>query len=282
MSLYIKHENQTLLWNTIHSHPKFLPHLKQYPTDKISGWFRSTIEGFYRKWGENRPISPEELKQLNQNTITYLYQSITSLGQTPPVQYHPSVQQQPQQQQHQQQHPSLPKPLPDFHGQYEFEQRAQEYQSMNAKPMAEPLQGKTDADQRESQETMERKWMEQQRLREKDVEHFSPPSQINSNQPAINLNLLKSTAPSGGRGGETENIQLKIREITEMKIISPPDTVPAKEIPEKEPEWLQRLKHLEDTQEKMSKQLEQIYQQMISTTPFSATTKNDKFREIDE
>ena len=67
-----------------------------------------------------------------------------------------------------------------------------------------------------------------------------------------------------------------------MKIISPPDTVPAKEIPEKEPEWLQRLKHLEDTQEKMSKQLEQIYQQMISTTPFSATTKNDKFREIDE
>jgi hypothetical protein len=281
MSLYIKHENQTLLWNTIHSHPKFLPHLKQYPTDKISGWFRSTIEGFYRKWGENRPISPEELKQLNQNTITYLYQSITSLGQTPPVQSYPPVQQQPQQQQ-QQQHPSLPKPLPDFHGQHEFEQRAQEYQSMNAKPMAEPLQGKTDADQRESQETMERKWMEQQRLREKDVEHFSPPSQINSNQPAINLNLLKSTAPSGGRGGETENIQLKIREITEMKIISPPDTVPAKEIPEKEPEWLQRLKHLEDTQEKMSKQLEQIYQQMISTTPFSATTKNDKLREIDE
>jgi len=39
---------------------------------------------------------------------------------------------------------------------------------------------------------------------------------------------------------------------------------------------------LEDTQEKMSKQLEQIYQQMISTTPFSATTKNDKLREIDE
>jgi hypothetical protein len=279
MSLYIKHENQTLLWNTIHSHPKFLPHLKQYSPDKISGWFRSTIEGFYRKWGENRPISPEELKQLNQNTLTYLYQSITSLGKTPPVQSHPPVELQ-----HQTQHPSLPKPLPDFHGQHEFEQRAQEYQSMNAKHVAEPLQGKTDADQRESQETMERKWMEQQRLREKDVEHFAPPSQINNNQPAINLNLLKSTAPSGGGGGETENIQLKIREITEMKILSPPDTVPVKEIPVKEPEWLQRLKHLEDTQEKMSKQLEQIYQQMISmtSTPFSITTKNEKFREIDE
>jgi len=283
MSLYIKHENQTLLWNTIHSHPKFLPHLKQYSTDKISGWFRSTIEGFYRKWGENRPISQSELKQLNQNTITYLYQSITSLGQTSPSQPlnpPPPVQQQhPQSQLPQNQHPSLPKPLPDFHGQHEFEQRAQEYQSMNAKHVAEPLQGKTDADQRESQETMERKWMEQQRLREKDVEHFSPPSQINSNQPAINLNLLKSTAPSGGVGGETETIQLKIREITEMKIISPPETT----VPEKEPEWLQRLKHLEDTQEKMSKQLEQIYQQMISmtSTPFSIT-KNEKIREIDE
>jgi len=288
MSLYIKHENQTLLWNTIHSHPKFLPHLKQYPPDKISGWFRSTIEGFYRKWGENRPISPEELKQLNQNTITYLYQSITSLGQAPnpvPSQTSQSFNPLPpvQQLQQQQQHPSLPKPLPDFHGQHEFEQRAKEYQSMNAKHVAEPLQGKTDADQRESQETMERKWMEQQRLREKDVEYFSPPSQINSNQPAINLNLLKSTAPSGG--GETENIQLKIREITEMKIISPTDTtVQVKDIPEKEPEWLQRLKHLEETQEKMSKQLEQIYQQMISmtSTPFSVTTKNEKIKEIDE
>lgn len=299
MSLYIKHENQTLLWNTIHSHPKFQPHLKQYSPDKISGWFRSTIEGFYRKWGENRPISPEELKQLNQNTITYLYQSITSLTSPTSVQspqFSPPFQQQqqsfplpppPQQQQQQQtQHPSLPKPLPDFHGQHEFEQRAKEYQSMNAKHVAEPLQGKTDADQRESQETMERKWMEQQRLREKDVEYFSPPSQINSNQPAINLNLLKSTAPSGGGEDsmkETETIQLKIREITEMKIISPPDTVPVKEIREKEPEWLQRLKHLEDTQEKMSKQLEQIYQQMISMTspPFSIP-KNEKMREIDE
>ena len=295
MSLYIKPENQTLLWNTIHNHPKFQPHLKQYPPDKLSAWFRSTIEGFYRKWGENRPISLAELKQLNQNTITYLYQSITSLTspsmQSP--QFSPPSQQHHQQQQtiplpppqQQTSHPSLPKPLPDFHGQHEFEQRAQEYQSMNAKHVAEPLQGKTDADQRESQETMERKWMEQQRLREKDVEHFSPPSQINSNQPAINLNLLKSTAPSGGGDSmkETETIQLKIREITEMKIISPPDTVSVKEIREKEPEWLQRLKHLEDTQEKMSKQLEQIYQQMISMTspPFSIP-KNEKMREIDE
>jgi len=294
MSLYIKHENQTLLWNTIHSHPKFLPHLKQYPPDKLSAWFRSTIEGFYRKWGEHRPISPEELKQLNQNTITYLYQSITSL--TSPSS--PNLQQQQQQQplsppfrQQQQQpippstqHSSLPKPIPDFHGQHEFEQRAQEYQAMNAKPIAEVIQGQTDADQRESQDTMERKWMEQQRLREKDVEYFSPPSQVNGPQ-AINLNLLKSTAPPSGTSAntatpqETENIQIKIREIqSQEKSPEIPRSVPP---PVPEPEWQTRIKHMEELQEKMGKQIEQLHQHILSTAP-SANTKPDKISEIDE
>jgi hypothetical protein len=284
MSLYIKHENQTLLWNTIHSHPKFQPHLKQYPPDKLSAWFRSTIEGFYRKWGENRPISPEELKQLNQNTITYLYQSITSLTSPPPPSPHFPQQQQPTPHPSTQ-HPSLPKPLPDFHGQHEFEQRAQEYQAMNAKPIAEAIQGQTDADQRESQDTMERKWMEQQRLREKDVEYFSPPSQVNGPQ-AINLNLLKSTAPpttgtsvNTATPQETENIQIKIREIqSQEKSPEIPRSAPP---PVPDPEWLTRIKRMEELQEKMGKQIEQLHQHILSTAP-PANTKPEKMTDIDE
>ena len=119
-----------------------------------------------------------------------------------------------------QQNPALPKPLPDFNGQHEFEQRAQEYQAMNAKPMATPLQGKTDADQRESQETMERKWMEQQRLREKDIEQFSPPSQVNGPQ-AINLNLLKSSSPTAVAENENKKKdEEQEKESIQMKTVS--------------------------------------------------------------
>ena len=382
MSLYIKAENQTYLWNTIHSHPKFIPYLKQYPPEKISAWFRSTIGGFYRQWGENRPITPAELKQLNQNTVTYLYQTIKSLNSAPPSvpqpqqshpvhqahhmpqpqqahpvpqpqqahpvpqhqQAHPVPQHQqahpvpqqahhmphPQQSHHmpqpqpqhqpqhqhpqsiqsaiqqqtfqsfqqqqqpihqppqQQPHPSLPKPLPEFHGQHEFEQRAQEYQRMNSKPIAEPIQGKTDADQRESQDSMERKWMEQQRLREKDIEHFSPPSQVNGPQ-AINLNLLKPTSTLGPISqSDTENIQMKIREITESKgsqgIQS--ETKPENKLKmnvQEESEWLIRIKQMEQTQEKMSKQIEDIFKHILSITEKTqGISEPEKITDIDE
>jgi len=303
MSLYIKPENQTYLWNTIHSHPKFQPYLRQYPPEKITAWFRSTIEGFYRKWGEHRPMNTNELKQLNQNTVAYLYQSIVSLNTPVPVSNHPNQSPQPPPvqttiQQQFQQHPSLPKPLPDFHGQHEFEQRAQEYQAMTAKPAAAPLQAQTDADHRESQDTMERKWMEQQRLREKDIEQFSPPSQINGPQ-AINLNLLKSTTSSSNyvpeeKKEEIETIQLKIREINESKENF--DMSTEKEVvrevsrerepePEPEPEWLKRIERMEQLQEKMCKQIEQLLQSMVSITSSSSSIeipKNNEIGDIDE
>ena len=329
MSLYIKAENQTYLWNTIHSHPKFIPYLKQYPPEKISAWFRSTIGGFYRQWGEKRPITPAELKQLNQNTVTYLYQTISSLNSAPPSmpqpqqshnvpqqshhvpQHQPQLQhpqpiqnaiqqqtfqsfQQQQQPIHQppqqQPHPSLPKPLPEFHGQHEFEQRAQEYQRMNSKPIAEPIQGKTDADQRESQDSMERKWMEQQRLREKDIEHFSPPSQVNGPQ-AINLNLLKPTSTLGPISqSDTEIIQMKIREITESKgsqgiqsETKPENKLKMKVQEESEPEWLIRIKQMEETQEKMSEQIEEIFKHILSITEKTqGISEPEKITDIDE
>ena len=285
MALYINPENQTHLWNTIQSHPKFIPYIRQYPPEKITGWFRSTIEGFYRKWG-NRPMNMEELKQLNQNTVAYLYQSITSLqpSSTPPIVNSPPVQTSIQQQF--QQHPSMPKPLPEFHGQHEFEQRAQEYQAMNSKPASAPLQGKTDADHRESQDEMERRWMEQQRLRDKDVEQFSPPSQVNGAQ-AINLNLLKSTAPisESQNAKETESIQLKIRELSESKEplimaiernrdiregITMSEKLPEQKLEQKleqKPVWLERIERIEQLQEKMALQIEKMFQHILSSNP---------------
>ena len=301
MALYVKPENQTHLWNTIHSHPKFQPYIRQYPPEKINAWFRSTIEGFYRNWGEHRPMTQNELKQLNQNTVASLYQSIVSLNTpasnptpAPTMIPHPPIHAQATVQQQFQQHPSLPKPLPDFQGQHEFEQRAQEYQAMNSKPAAAPLQGQTDADQRESQDAMERKWMEQQRLREKDIEQFSPPSQVNGAQ-AINLNLLKSTAPPSGtpdKKEETETILLKIREINESKEIPFMETTEKEPVKEPvkdmatviEPEWLKRIERMEQLQEKMYIQMEKLLQHILSTTtaPTSSIPNDKKMGDIDE
>lgn len=182
MAAFIHPDNQTYIWNTIHSHPKFKPYVQQIPANQMAQWFRSVIEGFYRKWGETRPMTKDELVQLNQNTVAYMLNTIGRLISQPL---------EPQLLAHQQ--PLMPKPLPQFDGQYEFEQRAQEYQAMNTKPVVPPLQGQTDVETRESQDVMERRLMEQQRLRENDIQMFSTPSHV-SGSAAINLNLLKPTA----------------------------------------------------------------------------------------
>ena len=243
-------------------------------------------------------MSQTELKQLNQNTVSYLYQSIVSLntqsgapssgaaGAAPSSNLlHPPIQSSIQQQfQH---HPSLPKPLPDFQGQHEFEQRAQEYQAMNSKPASAPLQGQTDADHRESQDAMERKWLEQQRLRHADIEQFSPPSQVNGPQ-AINLNLLKSTAPTfPPSDNKEEAIQLKIQEINERRGEAEPKPGMADTAERKEPDWLKRIERIEELQEKMCQQMEQLVQHIFSTaaaaTAGTTTASIDKkIGEIDE
>jgi hypothetical protein len=147
---------------------------------------------------------------------------------------------------------------------------------------------------------MERKWMEQQRLREKDMEQFSPPSQVNGPQ-AINLNLLKSTTPSPmATIQETESIQIKIRKmgenkekevasvasmVVEKESLSEPISEPIKEpikepITEPEPEWLKRIERMEQLQEKMAVQMEQLLQHIISTTPSSVNTEKSKDKTI--
>ena len=234
-------------------------------------------------------MNQSELKQLNQNTITYLYQSIMSLqgqGHTqgvPPssssCNNHPQPPSLSSIQNSVQSHPALPKPIPQFQGQHEFEQRALEYQAMTAKPAPAPLQAKTDSDQRESQEAMERKWMEQQRLREKDLEQYSPPSQVSGPQ-AINLNLLKSTAPipppnaatpplaiqpgvsSSMNIGivmtESETIQLKVSEVDESVSKNHEEVLMEnKPVISNESEWWKRLVRIEQLQEKMMKQMEE-------------------------
>lgn len=251
MSLYIDKNNQSYLWNAVTKHPKFHPYLREIPPERFSEWFRSIIEGFYLNWGGNkRPMNAEELKQLNRNTITYIYENLS--GQTSPhsssVASHSSMQE-PMTVIHPYENPMMPtatvsrentgydlyrnglgnglgnlsqKPvqvLPEFTGQHEYQKRAESYQTPTAP--SNPIQGKVDSDKRESQDKMERRIMEEQKQREMDIQLFSPPSQIGGKQ-AVNLNLLKMNGESEQQQEQQqnghENIQFVIRETSPLPV----------------------------------------------------------------
>ena len=251
MSLYIDKTNQSYLWNIVTKHQKFHPYLKEIPPERFSEWFRSIIEGFYLNWGGNkRPMNAEELKQLNRNTIAYIYENLS--GQ---MSQHTSTQnptQEPMTVIQPYENPMMPtaitgskestgynlykngignglenlsqKPvqvIPEFTGQHEYQKRTESYQTV-PKP-SNPIQGKMDSDKRESQDKMERRIMEEQKQREMDIQLFSPPSQIGGKQ-AVNLNLLKMNAEMEQQKGD-ENIQFVIRE-TSVPDDTVPDTVP--------------------------------------------------------
>jgi hypothetical protein len=237
MSLYIDKSNQSYLWNAVTKHPKFHPYLKEIPPERFSEWFRSVIEGFYLNWGGNkRPMNPEELKQLNRNTITYIYENLS--GQSSP---HSSMQD-PMTVIHHYENPMMPtatvskentgyelyrngigngssgKPvqvLPEFTGQHEYQKRTEIYQTPTAP--SNPIQGKVDSDKRESQDKMERRIMEEQKQREMDIQLFSPPSQIGGKQ-AVNLNLLKMNGEAEPQQNGHENIQFVIRETSSLPV----------------------------------------------------------------
>jgi len=74
MSLYIHHENQTLLWNTLQKNPKF-----QNLTINKQEWFSNIIKAFYENIQYLPPLTPQDLLQINRQTITYMMEEINTL-----------------------------------------------------------------------------------------------------------------------------------------------------------------------------------------------------------
>lgn len=75
MSLYIHPENQTLLWNTIQKNPKF----HQITINKHE-WFSSIIKSFYENIQYLPPLTPQDLLQINRQTISYMMEQINALS----------------------------------------------------------------------------------------------------------------------------------------------------------------------------------------------------------
>jgi hypothetical protein len=74
MSLYIHPENQTLLWNTLQKNPKF-----HNITINKQEWFSNIIKAFYENIQYLPPLTPQDLLQINRQTITYMMEEINTL-----------------------------------------------------------------------------------------------------------------------------------------------------------------------------------------------------------
>lgn len=74
MALYIHPENQTLLWNTLQKNPKF----HQITINKQE-WFSSIIKSFYENIQYLPPMTPQDLLQINRQTISYMMEQINAL-----------------------------------------------------------------------------------------------------------------------------------------------------------------------------------------------------------
>jgi len=78
MSLYVRAENQTLLWNTIQKMPQF----HTSPIQKEQ-WFSNIIRQFYEK-NQHVQMNTGDLQALNRQTIAYMVEDLRKYVQAPP------------------------------------------------------------------------------------------------------------------------------------------------------------------------------------------------------
>jgi hypothetical protein len=70
MSLYVHPENQKLLWTTIQTSPMFRTDTEH------AEWFRSVIETFYANLQHQNDLTPEQLRDVNMDTILYMVREL--------------------------------------------------------------------------------------------------------------------------------------------------------------------------------------------------------------
>jgi len=77
MALYVNAENQTLLWNVIHTHNFAIQFFSRITPAQKTEWFKSIIKRFYEP-NANRDISLQDLQQLNKATLSYMLSTMKS------------------------------------------------------------------------------------------------------------------------------------------------------------------------------------------------------------
>lgn len=175
MNLYIHQENQQMLWDIMNKISMVNHFFKAYPPEQKERWFKSVIQMFYEKYaGKN--ITYNELQQINQETISYILNSIQEKTHParPIAEPTPSFAYQP---------PALAQPIPPRQDSKEaflnkqFEVRQKEYTSMFDKPPPEQPNF-TEKLEDTAISNMEELIQQQRRLRALDIQQYAPPPPI--------------------------------------------------------------------------------------------------------
>ena len=77
MALYVNAENQTLLWNVVHTHNFAIQFFSRITPAQKTEWFKSIIKRFYDQ-NLNRDLSLHDLQQLNKTTLSYMLSTMKS------------------------------------------------------------------------------------------------------------------------------------------------------------------------------------------------------------
>ena len=220
MSLYIKPENQELLWKTIHKTPLIDNYFRALPPGSREAWFQDIVKSFHI----NNPSIPNQdgLARLNRDTIAYMVTALKG-GRSPPpqpVQQHPLQPVQPQLQhplQQQQQPRQQPQPQPQPQPEYrepttiysrsstndefaeKFTNRQKEYESMLQKPLVPEVQFSEKMEDgviQNMDELIER----QLKQRELDIANYSPLPPVGVGPPTnIPHSILNQGSNQGSR-----------------------------------------------------------------------------------
>jgi hypothetical protein len=88
MSLYLKSENQELLWRTIHKTPLIDNYFRAYAPGSRERWFQDVVKSFSIR---NPTIANQEaLARVNRDTIAYMVSELKAEAPSQPPQQHPT------------------------------------------------------------------------------------------------------------------------------------------------------------------------------------------------
>ena len=179
MSLFIHPENQQLLWSVMNKIPMVVDFFQPYPPTQKEKWFKSVIQLFYEKY-KNHTLQVNDLHKLNQETVTYIIESIKeriSGSNTQPQRQAP--------QPAQTLHLDNSRPKQDFYNQ-QFQNRQTEYKSMYEKPAPPEIdfRQKVEDTAISNMDELMRIHKEQ---REAEFKQYAPPPNLKIEQTSVNI-----------------------------------------------------------------------------------------------
>jgi len=212
MTQYISTENQTILWKTIQRCPQF----QNVTTINKEMWFSNIIGIFYEKY-KHETFNTQTLKQLNQQTITYMIEDLKRITvlHTPSIASPTSTSVYTDNNRSNFPENALKREQThNFNDQ--FSKRQQEYENM-VKPPAPPIANFTEKLEDEKIKNMEELIRQQLKQREYDIAQLQGPPQIVNNSNVLENRDIVDSRMEISRSNTTRKVLSSIQTQNQSK-----------------------------------------------------------------